>query len=93
MSPLPRNPELPRRRDDLKEQRIGEDLMIYDPRAGAVHVLNGSAALVYRLCDGNHDLDSIERHLRGGFQVAEDRDLRSDVLDIITSLRKKLLLI
>jgi PqqD family protein of HPr-rel-A system len=91
--PLRGNEAPPRRRNDLQEQRIGDDLMVYDPRAGKVHVLNGSAALVYGLCDGSHDLDAIVRHLRADFQVPEDRDVRSDVLEAIQALRAKLLLL
>jgi hypothetical protein len=92
MNPLRANEALPRRRDDLQERRIGDDLMVYDPRARMVHVLNGSAAQVYRLCDGSHDLDAIVRHLRAAFQVPEGRDVRRDVIDAIQALRAKLLL-
>ena len=67
--------------------------MVYDPRAGKVHVLNGTAARVYGLCDGSHDLDEIVRCLRADFEVPEGRDVRSDVLEAIQALRAGLLLL
>ncbi|HEU5179973.1 MAG TPA: HPr-rel-A system PqqD family peptide chaperone [Candidatus Polarisedimenticolia bacterium] len=79
----------PRRRDGLEEQSIGGDLMVYDAREGAVHLLNESAAHIYSLCDGSHDLDSIERDLRAEFKVPGDRDVRSDVLGALRALRSK----
>jgi len=85
--------DLPRRRDDLEEERIGDDLMVYDRRAGMVHLLNESAARIYRLCDGSHDLDAMVVDLRGAFRVSGDRDVESDVLGALRFLSANLLLV
>jgi PqqD family protein of HPr-rel-A system len=94
MSPAPaeRSLEFPHRREDLQEQRVGEDLMVYDPRARKVHILNRTAALIYRFCDGEHDFESLERELREGFELPQGRNVRSDIRDAIQSLREKGLL-
>ena len=80
------------RRDDLQEQRVGDDLMVYDPVKRRVHILNPTAAKIFHLSDGMHDLDSLERELRNAFEVSRERDLRSDILAAIESLREKGLL-
>jgi PqqD family protein of HPr-rel-A system len=84
--------DLPHKRSDLQEQRVGDDLMVYDPVQQKVHVLNPTAALIFRLSDGQHDLDSLEHELRHGFAISREQDLRSDILAAIESLREKGLL-
>ena len=66
--------------------------MVYDPVDRKVHILNPTAAMIFRLSDGMHDLDSLERDLRESFEVSRERDLRSEILAAIESLREKGLL-
>ena len=67
--------------------------MVYDPVGRTVHILNPTAATIFRLIDGKHDLDSLERKLRESFQISKEQDLRSDILAAIESLREKGLLL
>jgi coenzyme PQQ synthesis protein D (PqqD) len=94
MSPEPRSDsgDLPLKRSNLQEQCVGTDLMVYDPVQEKIHVLNPTAALIFRLSDGLHDLASLERELRSGFAVSREQNLRSDILATIKSLREKGLL-
>ena len=55
-------------------------------------ILIPTAAKIFHLSDGMHDLDSLERELRNTFEVSRERDLRSDILAAIESLREKGLL-
>jgi hypothetical protein len=66
--------------------------MVYDPVQHKVHVLNPTAALIFQLSDGQHDMDSFERELRNSFAISPEQDLRSDILAAINSLREKGLL-
>ena len=84
--------DFPQKRADLQEQCVGEDLMVYDPVQQKIHILNPTAALIFRLSDGLHDLDSLERELRRGFATSNEQDLRSDILAVIQNLRDKGLL-
>jgi len=72
---------------------MGEDLMVYDPKAHQVHVLNGTATTIYRLCDGKHDLDAMERIIRSSYHVTEVHDVRQDVATTLALLREKKLLL
>jgi hypothetical protein len=94
MSPAPSEfpSPLPQRRDDLQEQCVGDDLMIYDPTHRIVHILNPTAATIFRLCDGTHDLDSLEEEMRESYEFSRKFDLRSDLLAVIQSFREKGLL-
>jgi len=66
--------------------------MVYDPLQRKVHVLNPTAALIFKLSDGTHDLDFLERELRASFEVSRETNLRSELLAALESLREKGLL-
>ena len=66
--------------------------MVYDPVQQKIHVLNPTAALIFQLSDGQHDVDSLEREVRNSFATSREQDLRSDILAAIDSLREKGLL-
>lgn len=38
--------------DNLEFQEIGDEVLVHDPAAEKIHVLNKAAAKVLRLCDG-----------------------------------------
>jgi hypothetical protein len=47
---------LPRaRKDDLLEETVGEELLLYDQNSHTAHCLSPIAACVWRHCDGEHD--------------------------------------
>jgi hypothetical protein len=51
---------LPRaRQDDLLEEAVGEELLLYDQDSHTAHCLNSIAARVWRHCDGGHDLTDL----------------------------------
>jgi len=52
--PLPRA-----RQDGLLEERVGEELLLYDQDSHTAHCLSPIAACVWRHCDGEHDLAGV----------------------------------
>lgn len=51
------NRSLPRaRKDGLIEERVDEELLLYDQDSHAAHCLSPVAARLWRRCDGEHDL-------------------------------------
>lgn len=52
-------PDRPCRRDDVALQEVGGEAILVDQRLGQAHVINGPAAMAWRLCDGQHDIDSL----------------------------------
>ena len=73
---------LPRQVDDLEFQEVGEDVLVHDPHARKIHVLNKSAALVLRACDGSHSFDQAIDDLMGGADVDRER-VRTDLAAIL----------
>jgi hypothetical protein len=49
----------PIRRDGLEIDEAEDGLIVFDPREDMVHHLNPSAAIIFDLCDGSRDLDTI----------------------------------
>ena len=47
-----------RRRGEVSLQEVGREAILHDRRLGKAHVINGSAARIWELCDGR-DLESI----------------------------------
>ncbi len=55
---MPESPWLPRKLDLMKRE-IDGDLILHDPQTGSVHCLNPVAGLVWELCDGTREPDTI----------------------------------
>lgn len=70
------------RRDDLLVEEVENELVIYDERAESAHRLNRTAAVVWRHCDGEHDVPALVDVLRAelGDDLA-DEDLVRIALD------------
>ena len=51
------------------EEVIDKRLFLYDDSSGDVHALNGGAAMVWLLCDGTRDLESIAREITSYFEL------------------------
>jgi len=79
----------PLRRQDLVDQAAGEETLLYDPTADAVHVLNPTAQAIWDLCDGRHTLADIETELRGRFASTSGRKLADDVSAAVASLGRE----
>lgn len=69
----------PRARRDLLLQEVGEEGLLYDREAAQVHVLNRTALLIWKLCDGGHGPEAITIKLVEAFTGAEASRVRGDV--------------
>jgi|HubBroStandDraft_3_1064219.scaffolds.fasta_scaffold164626_1 hypothetical protein len=72
------------RRDDLLEETLGEELLLYDQNSHTAHCLSPTAAAVWRHCDGEHDVNELAE------LVETSKDL---VADALHELRDKDLLV
>jgi hypothetical protein len=52
------------RADDLLVEPIEHELLVCDVRSDSAHVLNETAALVWRACDGRRTASELEAHCR-----------------------------
>ena len=61
------------RRDGLLVQTVHDEVLVFNPQRNEASALNRSAALVFDLCDGTHDVDEMRRALdEAGLGPASD---------------------
>jgi len=68
----------PRRRDDLVERALPDELILYDVDKDQVFLLNQTSAAIWDLCDGMRSLAGIADEVSQHFSVARETAL-SDV--------------
>lgn len=73
-------------------KELDSELMIYDPDVDAVHILNATAMLVYRLHNQGEEPAEIAQEIRQRFSIGQDRDIVSEIRECITELQTKGLL-
>lgn len=73
----------PTRATGIEEQSAGDELVLYDMRAGRLHHLNPTASAVWRLCDGTATLDDIVARISLEFVVREADKPESDVKALV----------
>ena len=72
----------PRRRTTgLSTQQVGAELLVYDEELHQAFCLNGTAALVWQLCDGASDAEKIAAAVRARVDGAFDEDMVLLALD------------
>lgn len=69
----------PVRKAGVMHQRAGQNVLLYDPAADKVHVLNPTAAAIWEHCDGCCTAEQIAARLAATFAHASDHDLIADV--------------
>ncbi len=70
------------------ETECGDEVMVYDPPSGAVHVLNRTAARIRELAAGGRGVAEIAAALRGEFDVPAGCDLEADVAACLAGLQE-----
>lgn len=73
----------------LIEKDLGTELMLYDPVQDEVHVLNGTAQLIYRLHNEGKELKEIEQAIRENYHLRENQDLAANIEECLSELRSK----
>jgi hypothetical protein len=70
----------------------GQDLVVYDPGRGRMHVLNVTAAFIWRQCDGTRSQDDMIRDLGGEFRFEGQEHPERDIPRILQSFREEALI-
>jgi PqqD family protein of HPr-rel-A system len=63
----------PLQRGDVTETDLDDELVLYDPRTGATHALNMTAAVIWEMCDGSLLLDEMARELASTFGLSAEQ--------------------
>lgn len=81
----PTSSNRPRRRTDVVLQDVGGEAILIDPRTDEAHVLNGSAARLWELCDGERSLDELAAEF-GAIYDLTAADVIDDVREVVDEL-------
>lgn len=86
-------PSAPRVRDDVVFRALAREWVLYDPKQQELHVLNATAALVWTLCDGDHDATAIAHEIAETLREPPSHDAVQQDVDeaILTFARAGLL--
>ncbi|MCL4541097.1 MAG: PqqD family protein [Chloroflexi bacterium] len=76
---------VPKQAEHVTCTNLEGELVLYDPRAEHVHILNSTAALIWQLCDGIRDKSAIAGEVAEGFGASR-RDVTRDVVSAIRQL-------
>ena len=78
---MPESAWLPRKLD-LTKREIDSDLILHDPQTGSVHCLNSVAGVVWALCDGTRDPETITTEIASQFQKAPSA-IANDIKEVL----------
>lgn len=71
----------------LVEYEVEDELVLYDPRTDGTHVLNGTAAIVWFLVDGERTVAEVESELADLYRL--DRSaVAADVSNVLQGFRR-----
>lgn len=77
----------PCHRDDVNLQEVGGEAILVDGRLGQAHVINGPAALAWRLCDGRRDIEQLATEFGRPFGL-DGAAVRDDLVTLIEGFRQ-----
>lgn len=69
--------------DGFELEEIDGEILLYSPTSTRSVYLNATASLIWRLCDGVHNVGEIVKQLEDAFPEARD-DIAGDVIRSIT---------
>ena len=75
----------PLRKEGIVCQKLGDEWILYDPEAGSIHVINAMAGVVWRMCDGCHSIEEMERQIADAHEVPVGTNVSADVQSVIQS--------
>jgi len=76
-----------KRREHVLLSRTGGEALLVDQSSGKVHVVNGTAARLWELCDGNPTTTQVVESLAAAYELEQD-DVREDVDAMLTTFRE-----
>ena len=85
--------ESPKVREGLIFRQLDEEWVVYDPSGEQLHVMNGSAAIVWLHCDGEFTVSEMIEEVYKAYEQKVDHDrVESDVGEVIEQFAAKGLL-
>ena len=83
----------PQARVDLRSVDLGSEILIYDERNDAVHLLNATARRIWQLCDGAHEVSDIVDEIGRLFPHVGATQVSDDVQRTLEQLTEKKIIV
>lgn len=83
----------PMRKEGILSRKLGDEWMLYDTGKGSIHIINTMAEFVWKMCDGSHTLDEMEKRIENVYSVPEGATLKRDLENIVQSFANMGLLV
>lgn len=77
---------LPKQREGLSLQPVGDEMLVLDLQADVIHQLNATATWIFEQCDGHTSFDTLVDDLSRAFDLDRVR-IEADVRDTLAHLR------
>jgi PqqD family protein of HPr-rel-A system len=81
--------EMYRRKKDLPEQVMGEELMVFDADSDKVHVLNKTSAFIWSCLGDDLDEEAIKQRLEKSFDLSTVQDVPEVIRTALRQLAEK----
>lgn len=82
----------PYQKPGIEVKVIGSETLLCNTSGEEIHVLNATAAMIWQLCDGQHNPQEMERAIREEFSIATETDVLADIEHTLLIFRNKNLL-
>jgi hypothetical protein len=69
----------PVRKLDISIKDLGGETLLFNTDEEAIHILNPTAQLIWKFCDGTHTVTDIEQAIRTNFSVPDGQDVAADI--------------
>ena len=66
---------------------LDDELVLYEPNAGATYVLNPTAAFIWSLCDGDRTAQEVAEELADAYGI-DERQAVTDVTTLLDTLER-----
>lgn len=86
---MEQQPDLfPRQTSDLHARALGDELLIYAPRQGVIHILNRTARVIWEACDGVNTPAAMVCLLHDRFDMTPEQASVRNVMHTLHELRR-----
>lgn len=75
--------------DVITQQDMGSELMLYDGKKDEVHMLNGTAKVIWEGLMAGQTEEELEKGMRKNFLVGSEHDLFLDIRNVIREFKEK----
>lgn len=76
---------VPRKRSNVLELDMGDGVVLYDGGTSLVHHLSPSASLIWQLCSGEADIETLSREVAQELHEEETK-VREDIASLVAEL-------